>query len=231
MKTVSYYDYIKNSDVFTDFRERSIHTSLRVSEKFIAIEGLDGSGTTTQTQLLYDWLKTKHYSTLATKEPTDGIWGSKLRMALQGDVDINPLALAFGFMADRVDHLVSIQHKVDNPKTLVISDRYTLSYLAYQYKDTGKSLEWLLETLRDIHPPDLTIFLDVTPEICLQRMKKSRLSLERYENVVDLESIRLAFHTIMTYLRARGENIWLIDGTQSIEDIQLAIQNLIFPVM
>lgn len=107
--------------------------------RFIVLEGLDGAGTTTQTERLASLLRSEGHDVVTTREPSDGPVGTMLRQALTGRLGLpqgrGPLAqetLALLFAADRTDHLhARILPALEQGK-VVLCDRYVLSSLAYQ---------------------------------------------------------------------------------------------------
>ncbi|HYY53573.1 MAG TPA: dTMP kinase, partial [Myxococcales bacterium] len=107
--------------------------------RFIALEGLDGSGTTTQAERIASVLRAQGRRVLLTREPSDGPIGTLIRLALTGRLGLpqrsGPLteeALALLFAADRVDHLAAVIEPALERGELVVCDRYVLSSLAYQ---------------------------------------------------------------------------------------------------
>ena len=134
---------------------------------FITIEGLDGSGGTTQLALLADAFAARGRTVVRTREPSDGPVGRLIREMLTGGHAIPGQKLSqstFGllFAADRLDHL---QREVE-PKLaageLVVSDRWYHSSLAYQ--GTGAERDWIAMLNARARRPDLTIFLEVRPD-------------------------------------------------------------------
>src|SRR5258705_309057 len=99
---------------------------------FIVLEGLDGAGTTTQTERLAAALRARGQTVLATAEPTDGPVGRLLRRFLSGELEIEETAQALLFAADRLHHLQNQIEPTLAGGAIVISDRYYLSNLAYQ---------------------------------------------------------------------------------------------------
>lgn len=106
----------------------------------VAIEGIDGAGTTTLTRLLAEYFDNKTIKYTASCEPTDGDIGKIIRAALSGNAAVTPKTLALLFAADRREHLYApggIQSDLDSGR-ICISDRYFFSSLAYQSLDA----EW-----------------------------------------------------------------------------------------
>lgn len=198
--------------------------------KFIVFEGLDGSGQTTQANLLTKWVweKRGQYS-YYTKEPTDGPIGLMLRMFLSKRLYCAPnngnggprrpdeTTMALCFAADRADHI----HNEIFPKLKagvhVIADRYYHSSLAYQSVDA--ELPWIREINKNIIRPDLTLFLDVPPAICIKRMITQRWHVELYEDQDNLEKVRKNFLLTIEKSKAEGERIEIISGYQSPKDV------------
>lgn len=145
---------------------------------FIVFEGLDGSGKTTQAKLLADRLSERGRRVHLTAEPTTGPIGAELRHYLAHRLSFDPRVLPYLFAADRADHLYNAESGILAALAsgvTVICDRYVLSSLAYQSTEAAREL---VETLnRDFPPPDLTVYLDVTPEEGLAaKQRQSHLS-------------------------------------------------------
>jgi len=155
---------------------------------FIAFEGLDGAGSTTQASMLEQYLKQKN-KVLLTKEPTQNIIGGIIRTALRGELHFSAQTLQLLFAADRADHLEKEILPALNKGFIVISDRYMFSSLAYG-ASAGLDREWLLKLNEKFRMPDVTIFLDVKPETCIKRISKSRLNFELFEQEEKLRKVR-----------------------------------------
>jgi len=144
---------------------------------FITFEGMDGCGKSTHCSLLHDRLESKGKKVFSTHEPGDGgEIGEKIRNVILWEEmkSINPLAELFLFCADRVRHV----EKVLKPRLkcfdVVISDRFADSTIAYQGYGRGIDLEFVKLAARRSAlslKPDLTFFLDVPGEVCIQRLK------------------------------------------------------------
>jgi len=182
--------------------------------KFIVFEGIDGSGLSTQSYLLKEYLLTNNKKVLLTKEPTDGLIGMLIRNTLKKRIKFDEITLSLLFAADRMDHLSSLNF--DN-YDYVISDRYYISNFAYQSQKVD--LNFLIEINRYARTPDLVIFLDVKPEICIERIKHNRDHIEIYENIKQLKIVKENYLKILEYLKKKGQNIVIIDGNKSIEEV------------
>lgn len=203
--------------------------------KFIALEGLDGSGISTQVGLLKKWFLGRGERVFATKEPTDGPIGALIRQALTRRVvrpDGSPLddtTLALLFAADRVDHLrCHIVPKLEQG-VHVISDRYYLSSFAYQ--SLGDDLEWIKTINSRAQRPDLFILLVVPPITSQERMSRDRWQVDLYEELPKMEVILRNYLAVARRLKEEGENVRIIDGARSLEEVQGEIRTLVEGVL
>ncbi|MFP3278720.1 MAG: dTMP kinase [Candidatus Micrarchaeota archaeon] len=155
---------------------------------FIAFEGLDGAGSTTQAYLLEQYLKQKN-KVLLTKEPTQNIIGGIIRAVLKGDLKLSSQTLQLLFAADRANHLEKEILPALKKGFIVISDRYLFSSVAYG-ASAGLDREWLLKINEKFRMPDITIFLDVKPETCIKRISESRFNFELFEQEEKLRKVR-----------------------------------------
>lgn len=189
--------------------------------KFIVFEGIDGAGKTTQIELLKSALEERGFICKTSAEPTDLPSGREIRAALSGKVKKTPLEMAEMFALDRTLHNIDPEIGID--RTLkdgftAISDRYYYSSLAYQGAALGYDTVAALNLdNNNIRTPDLCIFLDLTPERSLERINSRGETAEIYENYDYLKKTREMFFEVFEKLRARGENIAIIDayGTPS----------------
>jgi dTMP kinase len=194
--------------------------------RFVAFEGLDGAGTTTQVRLLAQRLR-RSRSVFVTHEPSDGPAGLQIRMVLAHRIKMDASALAALFAADRMDHL----YHTDGDKGIVphlqagidvITDRYYLSSFAYQ----GMNLDW--DWLWNMHDrcirPDVTFFLDVPVDVCLRRIAKGRGDrFELFENKNALTRVRQSYLAAIDRLRLAGDAIEMIDGNVPSDRVHDAI--------
>lgn len=155
----------------------------------VALEGLDGSGSSTQARDLFNYYGLQHsLNTWLTKEPTEGPIGAPIRHILSRKLEMDSQTLQMMFTTDRSDHLNEprgIITRLKN-KSLVITDRYLWSTLAYGHA-TDLGIDWLLAMQSRFPLPDLTFFLDTPVDICLARMKESRLGMDLFEKKEKLE--------------------------------------------
>lgn len=153
-----------------------------MSGVFVTLEGPEGAGKSTVIQSLAGKLAERGLPYLVTREPGDGPVGSRIRqILLEGDA-LTPLAEVFLFLADRAQHVETVIRPALREGKIVLCDRYGDSFLVYQ--GYGRQLD--IEALRSWNEdatghlkPDLTMLLDLDPEIGLKRHTKGdRLDLE-----------------------------------------------------
>lgn len=193
--------------------------------RFVVLEGIDGSGTTTQAQRLFDALSERGHRVVLTREPTPGPVGALIRQALskrlvvpsvEGPRPPNWKTLALLFAADRLDHNESLVLPALADGQLVISDRYTLSSLAYQSltsESPNEALAWLQELNRHAARPDLTLICNVDPEVAARRRAQRPGADEIFE--VDELQVRLAEAYASAERLAPSEPIVHIDANES----------------
>lgn len=186
--------------------------------RFIAIEGLDGAGTTTQTNLLGERLAILG-PVWITQEPSSRPAGQLIRRILARDLDFDPRALALLFAADRVDHVYhgeGILARLQQGEH-VISDRYYLSSLAYQ--TLAAPFSWVYQINSRVIKPDLTIFLEVPVIYCLERIgNRQGEHKDLFEQEEALDRVRDSYYRSIEQLRAQ-ERILVVDGCGSIEEV------------
>ena len=198
-----------------------------MSSKFIVLEGIDGSGTTTQAKLLAKYLQEKNLDCVLTVEPTrqtviGDLIGNLLlypsQSSLQGK-KLDSFALQLLFCADRGQHLSQVIKPALEQNKWVICDRYHLSTLAYvetKYRDAIQKIgQQFLE-------PDLTIFLQIKPEIALERIKKRGESKQIFEKTKQLERIAANYEREIKQLPA-DKKLVLDSGQLSIEELHSII--------
>ncbi|MFX1408279.1 MAG: dTMP kinase [Promethearchaeota archaeon] len=187
---------------------------------FIVLDGIDGSGTTTHSQLLTGFLESKGLKVYLTQEPSNNDIGLLLRKFLK-DNKIPASTDALMFAADRDLHYrIEIKKKLDEGY-IVISDRYIESSIIYQSVQSDEiSIDWVKNINKFAGMPDTTIILDIEPQISLSR--KNQPNREKFENTDFLEKVR------NTYLkRAKELNYFVVNTNDIIELAQEKIQNFV----
>lgn len=180
--------------------------------KFIVIEGLDGSGQSTQASLLVDFLGKE---TVITKEPTkNSEAGRKIRKILEEHIEIDPLEFQKLYAQDRKEHLDNLVIPALKEGKTVVSDRYFFSTFAYGTAH-GSDLEQLIELNNDFLYPDITFLLKVDPEVCIKRIEERGSHIDLFEKKEKLSRVWDVYKTFPS----RFKNVYLIDGGQSIEKV------------
>jgi len=195
---------------------------------FIAFEGIDGSGKSTQVKLLTDSLKKSGHKVYSTCEPTDSPIGSVIRNIFSHKMEADHRVIAGLFVADRLDHLLNktngILKKLEEGYT-VITDRYYFS--SYAYQGVHMPLDWVIEANSlgaGLLRPDLNIYIDISPDISMRRLTNGRSSIELYETKENLRNVRDKYLEAFEQLKFK-ENIFITDGNRSAELIASDIWN------
>tara|TARA_Y100001954_G_scaffold18192_1_gene16783 strand:+ start:325 stop:951 length:627 start_codon:yes stop_codon:yes gene_type:complete len=197
---------------------------------FISFEGVDGSGKSTQIQKLADFLRSLSFDIVVTREPGGSIGGEEIRkLLLQGDVDRwSAETEILLFTAARRDHLERIILPAMKNGQIVICDRFTDSTRMYQGM-RGPKLKKLVDMLdKEVigHDPDLTILIDIDPEIGLRRAKSRETVEERFEDF-GLELQKKMRKGFLDLSKQFSNRISVIDGLQSEDKVSKEICSLV----
>jgi len=176
---------------------------------FIAFEGLDGSGCSTQTNLVSGWLREKGYKAMATKEPTSNIIGGLIRGQLTHDWQTGMECLQLLFAADRAFHLEKDIIPALRQGKIVVSDRYFFSTVAYGSLEVDRN--WLLKTNDQFMMPDLTFLLKVSPRVCIKRTEERFAGVELFEEEEKLKDVWDTYE----YLAKKFPRVFIIDGERT----------------
>lgn len=188
----------------------------------IAFEGIDGSGKSTQIQMLADKLKEKNIVPYTTMEPSSGPIGTMTRQILTGRMKADNRVIAGLFAADRLDHLLNevngIAKMVEEGKT-VLTDRYYFSSFAYHSVDVP--MDWVIDTnaqSMEILRPTVNIFIDIDADTAMERIMKNRFHQELFEKKSRLEKVRENY--LIAFDRLKDcEKVVIVDGTKKPEEI------------
>lgn len=196
--------------------------------KFIAFEGIDGSGKSTQIQFLTNKLKEIGVYCYTTMEPTDSPIGSLIHQIMTGRIKTDNKVIAGLFVADRLDHLLNDVNGI-LPKimegTTVITDRYYFS--SYAYHSVDMPMDWVIQAnaqSKELLQPTITIFIDVNPDSAIERIAKNRFHQELFEKKSRLIKVREKYLEAFEKLKDE-ENFVIIDGNRSQEEIAKEIWN------
>lgn len=213
---------------------------------FVVLEGIDGSGTTTQAQRYAAHLRAQRRLVHVTHEPSSGPIGMQIRLVLRQrlmmPVTHQAETMALLFAADRLDHVVSEIDPLLRDGYVVISDRYDLSSLAYQsitaaaatasegptsQREVAGTVEWIRSLNRFARRPHVTVVVDVSPDVAASRRRARGGVAEIYEDA-DLQA-RLA----AAYRRAEelvpGDRVIHIDGDRDPDTVAAALIEALEP--
>jgi dTMP kinase len=202
---------------------------------FIALEGVDGAGTTTHTQLLAAGLRDRGLPVRATREPSDGPIGMMLRQILTGRIVVTGMhggrppswtTMALLFAADRVDHIeAEVQPNLMDGVT-VLTDRYDYSSVAYQSITGGgdeESVNWVKQLNRHARRPDLTLILDIPPDVAAKRRIERAGGRELYDDDELQEALAEFYTKIDTHFP--NDKIVHIDADRPVVDVAAEVMH------
>ncbi len=194
----------------------------------ITVEGVEGSGKTTQCRLLAQWLGGLGHRVRETSEPDGSPIGAAMRAIFEQDgVALTPLTEAFLFMAARQQHVTQVVRPALEAGEIVLSDRYADATLAYQ--GYGRGLDH--QTIRELNAlatggvlPDLTLVLDLDPAVGLKRLGTRRLDV--------FEKLDLAFHRrvrqgYLEIAREEKRRVVVLDADRTEERVQADVRKAV----
>ena len=197
---------------------------------FITFEGIDGSGKSTQIRKLAKFLEDNGFDIIITREPGGSVGGEEIRnLLLQGAVDRwSAETEILLFTAARRDHLERIILPALQGGKIVICDRFTDSTRMYQGMRGPKLRDLVDKLTKEVIncDPDLTIIIDIDPEISLERAKSRNTAEERFEDFgVDLQKkMRRGFLDLSREFSSRIE---VVNGQQSVDELAKEIASLL----
>ena len=188
----------------------------------IALEGIDGSGKTTQAQELVKRLKKEKHKVIYTKEPTDEPTGKLIRQVLAGEIKVPPLSLQYLFSADRGVHQLELE-KYLSKGYIVITDRYFWSAVAYGISDLQGEPDYymaafsILSMYHQFMAPNFTFFLDVSVDEAFKRISKSSKHSEIYDKKDKLVKIKNAYDLL---IKKFEKEFVVVNGENDIDEVQ-----------
>lgn len=193
--------------------------------KLITFEGIDGSGKTTQINLLKEYLIKNDYNIIVLREPGGTKVGEKIRdILLDNRNKINPITEALLYASSRAELVSEIIIPSLKSGKIVILDRFVDSSIAYQGYARGIGID----TIRAVNniailglKPDLTIFLDIKPEEAIKRVSHRQYRDRLEEENVDF--YKKVYTGYMYLIKERPERFTVIDGKQSVSEVQYNI--------
>lgn len=200
---------------------------------FIAFEGIDGSGKSTQIQMLANKIQQEGIRCYQTCEPSGGPIGSLTRQILTGRIKTDNRVIAAMFAADRLDHLLNeVDGIVSKVKEgiCVITDRYYFS--SYAYHSVDVPMDWVIKTNEEsakVLRPDVTVFIDIDADTAMDRINKNRFHTELFEKKSRLEKVRNNYLKAFELLK-NEEKVIIVDGTKTVEEIAEEIWKQVKPL-
>lgn len=189
--------------------------------RFIVLEGIDGSGTTTQALRLAEALRADGHEVLSTHEPSDGPIGVVLRQALTRRlVGLSDRVLALLFAADRLHHLEAVVEPALAEGKVVVSDRYVLSSLAYQ--GMRLPLAWVESLNAAARRPDLTLYLDVDARTAAGRRRGRGGAEELFDADEVQRAVARAYGRVIRK-HTRTQRVVRVDGAGSPDEVAVAV--------
>jgi len=200
---------------------------------FITFEGIEGSGKSTQMTLLANYLSSRGYDVTTTREPGGTPIGEAIRAVLLNpdftEMDYRTEVLLYA--ADRAQHVAELVKPALARGSIVISDRYLDSTIAYQHYGRGLPLDFILEVNEQATEgikPDLTLLLTVPVEIGLKRATKTIADRIEREDVEFHERVEKGFQE----LAKREPERWrVIDGMSTVDEIHTLIIQAVEPLL
>lgn len=195
-------------------------------EMFIALEGIDGSGKSTQLTMLKEYLENRGRRVYLTREPSDLNIGRMIRRYLTGEQSTDNRVIAALFVADRLEHILDENEGLLRMKERgfdIVSDRYYFSSYAYQSVDMP--MDWIINAnsaAAELLKPDAVIFIDISPEAAMERINANREGTELFETAERLTETRNKYFEAFEKLKD-SENVMIVDGSGTPEEVHRRI--------
>jgi len=196
--------------------------------RFIALEGIDGAGTTSLATAMLKWLAGRGVQSAITREPSDGPIGTLIRQVLRGRIRMPEAAgsgsipmetIALLFAADRIDHIQAEVVPALRKGVWVLSDRYVDSSKAYQ--GTVLDPAWVADINRHAMKPDLTLFLRVDVDVALSRISTTRLQKDIFETKEMLVKVAAIYDSL--YSR-QTPDVAVLDSNRTLQEVEQAME-------
>jgi dTMP kinase len=199
--------------------------------RFVVLEGIDGSGTTTQVARLAETLRSQRILVRTTREPSDGPVGTLVRQVLTGRMVVPGgrapgwATMALLFAADRMDHVESEIEPFLAQGGVVVSDRYDASSLAYQSVSSGaesrEAVEWIRTLNRHVRRPDLTIVLDLPPDVAADRRLLRGEAAQLYDQNEVQRALAAFYRDLARHMP--DDRVVLVDAGGTVDDVHARV--------
>jgi dTMP kinase len=189
----------------------------------ITIEGIDGSGKSTQVELLVSHLRKCGLDVVQLREPTDSKWGKEIKKLAKSGRTVSPKQECELFLKDRNEDVKKNILPALKKGKLIVMDRYYYSTMAYQGA-LGLNIEAIREANMEFAPvPDLVVIIDIKPESGLSRISDKRSEgLDHFESLEYLKKVRENFQKMKI-----NPNVRIIDGGRPIEEVHEEIKRIV----
>jgi dTMP kinase len=208
---------------------------------FITLEGIEGSGKTTQIDRLVEFLEDRGIDCVSTRQPGGTLIGQNIRSILLDPANsaLAPLTELLLYMADRAQHIHELIRPALKKGQTVVCDRYFDATLVYQGFARGLSIELigqLHQLLFDDLKPDATLLLDLSPQVGLQRAWQQLNNGQRSGDESRFEAEALAFHEkvragYLELARLEPDRFRIIDAAQSQDEVFAAIREIVLSIL
>ena len=202
---------------------------IRGFKHFISFEGVEGCGKTTQAKLLADYLRSRDHNVLVTEEPGGTKISLKIRdILLKPENHMEPLTELLLYNSSRAQHVREVVYPALIQNTVVITDRYIDSTIAYQGHGRGIDMT-IIKTLNEIVASDLKPFVTFLLDIDVEEGLGRKRGVQKADR---LESENIEFHNRVRngYLQIAEEEksrIKVIDVSDSVEEIHKRIVKIL----
>jgi len=191
---------------------------------FIVFEGIDGSGKSTHIRFLRQELQRRGFDALSTAEPTRTGIGRLIRESVKAaSSQMSPEVEALLFAADRVNHVKQVIEPALAAGRVVVSDRYVYSSLAYQV-ERGLDFEWVRLINKFAPKADLCMYLDISPEVGIKRMRR------RKKSVFEVLSLQQRIRELYLRLVEEGD-LLLIEANRPVSEVQRDVCKAVFNLL
>jgi dTMP kinase len=191
----------------------------------IVLEGIDGTGKSTQASLLAEWLRNQGHRVLTSREPTDGPYGTKLRQSASTG-RLSPEEELQLFLQDRTEHVETLITPALEAGEIVILDRYYFSSMAYQGVRGFDPAEIRRLNEEFAPKPDLLLLLELSVDEALDRIGVRDGEANAFEQRDSLQKCHDVFHTLI-----EEPFVQVIDTRASVEDVHEAIKAVVGKVI
>lgn len=189
----------------------------------IALEGIDGAGTSTQLQPLAAHVRSLGRTVHTTAEPSRGAIGVLLRQGLSGALTLSEEALGLLFAADRLEHLQREVEPALAAGAVVLTDRYLLS--SYAYQASKLPLAWVQKLNAHARAPDASLYFRVSPQTAAARRAARDGPVERFDAAARQEAVAGAYEAALG-LPGIG-NVCVIDAEASVDEVTAQLKRCV----